>query len=121
MMITEPTANLSCLRFMYLPLQVIRDIITLIPVMCSVRGRPFPTILAKSMKRYPMFDPPEYVAWQPEPSILEEYEETLEKNRERSEIISELSQEQLLELYAGMLRFRLHDITLRRWVRQGIL
>jgi 2-oxoisovalerate dehydrogenase E1 component len=73
------------------------------------------------MKRYPMFDPPEYVAWQPEPSILEEYEETLQKNRERSQIISQLSQEQLLDLYAGMLRFRLHDITLRRWVRQGIL
>src|SRR5215510_13279984 len=24
-------------------------------------------------------------------------------------------------MYTGMLRFRLHDITLRRWVRQGIL
>src|SRR5262245_41144272 len=73
------------------------------------------------MKRYPMFDPPEYVAWQPEASVLEEYEETLQQNMERSKIISQLSQEQLLAMYSGMLRFRLHDITLRRWVRRGIL
>jgi TPP-dependent pyruvate/acetoin dehydrogenase alpha subunit len=32
-----------------------------------------------------------------------------------------LSREQLLDMYAGMLRFRLHDITLSRWVKQGIL
>jgi TPP-dependent pyruvate/acetoin dehydrogenase alpha subunit len=28
---------------------------------------------------------------------------------------------QLLDLYAGMVRNRLHDLTLKRWVRQGIL
>src|SRR2546427_630292 len=36
-------------------------------------------------------------------------------------IPSALDREQLIAMYAGMLRFRLHDITLSRWVRQGIL
>jgi TPP-dependent pyruvate/acetoin dehydrogenase alpha subunit len=73
------------------------------------------------MKRYPMFDPPEYVAWQPDPSILKEYDATIEGNGQRAQIISQLTPEGHLAMYAGMLRFRLHDITLRRWVRQGIL
>jgi 2-oxoisovalerate dehydrogenase E1 component len=73
------------------------------------------------MKRYPMFDPPEYVAWQPDASVIREYEETLRKDRQRSQIVSQLNHQQLLDLYTGMLRFRLHDITLRRWVWQGIL
>jgi TPP-dependent pyruvate/acetoin dehydrogenase alpha subunit len=68
-----------------------------------------------------MFDPPEYVGWEPDPAILEEYERTIQRDRQRSQIIAGLSDEQLLGLYAGMLRFRLHDIALRRWVRQGIL
>jgi pyruvate dehydrogenase E1 component alpha subunit len=73
------------------------------------------------MKRYPMFDPPEYLGWQPDPAVLEEYIQTLQRDRRRSDIISRLTQDQLLALYAGLVRFRLHDITLRRWVRQGIL
>src|SRR5262245_14131394 len=73
------------------------------------------------MKRYPMFDPPEYVSWNPSPRLNEEYQSTIECVEERSRIISSLSQTQLLDMYAGMLRFRLHDITLRRWVKQGIL
>jgi len=73
------------------------------------------------MKRHSTFDPPEYVAWQPDARILEEYEQTLQKDRQRAAIVSELTEEQLLAMYAGMLRFRLHDITLRRWVKQGIL
>jgi TPP-dependent pyruvate/acetoin dehydrogenase alpha subunit len=73
------------------------------------------------MKRYPIFDPPEYLHWKADPSIVETYENTIHRDAERSEIVSQLKPEQLLALYAGMLRFRLHDITLRRWVRQGIL
>src|SRR5256885_356354 len=73
------------------------------------------------MKRYPMFDPPEYVDWKPAPDVMEEFYETLEKDPVRSRILSELSRDQLLDMYAGMLRFRLHDITLSRWVKQGIL
>lgn len=68
-----------------------------------------------------MFDPPEYVDWKPAPSIMEEYFQTLDRDPVRAEIISGLSCDQLLDMYAGMLRFRLHDITLSRWVKQGIL
>jgi len=73
------------------------------------------------MKRYPHFDPPEYVSWKSDPEILNEYEDTIQRDRQRSEIVSGLNPEQLLAMYAGMLRFRLHDITLYRWVTQGIL
>jgi TPP-dependent pyruvate/acetoin dehydrogenase alpha subunit len=73
------------------------------------------------MKRYPIFDPPEYLDWKPDPSILATYQNTIHQDKARTEIVSQLKPEQLLALYAGMLRFRLHDVTLRRWVRQGIL
>src|SRR4051794_38572653 len=73
------------------------------------------------MQRYPMFDPPEYVGWKPVPEILEEYQQTIRHDSKRAQIISALSKPQLLDMYAGMLRFRLHDITLRRWVKQGVL
>jgi TPP-dependent pyruvate/acetoin dehydrogenase alpha subunit len=73
------------------------------------------------MKRYPIFDPPEYLEWKPDPAIVEEYEATLQRDPQRAGIIARLEPEQLLSMYAGMLRFRLHDITLRRWVKQGVL
>src|SRR5262249_20399039 len=73
------------------------------------------------MKRYPIFDPPEYLNWKPDASIVAEYEAVLQREPQRARIVSQLNQEQLLAMYAGLLRFRLHDITLRRWVRQGIL
>src|SRR6516162_8777111 len=73
------------------------------------------------MKRYPMYDPPEYVNWEPIPAVIKEYEETVNRDSERARIISQLSADQLLDMYSGMLRFRLHDITLKRWVKQGVL
>jgi len=68
-----------------------------------------------------MFDPPEYVNWKPDSRIIDEFDNTLRRDPQRTQIIAELNQKQLLALYAGLLRFRLHDITLRRWVKQGIL
>jgi len=68
-----------------------------------------------------MFDPPEYLNWTADPAVVEAYEHTIHADPERGRILSELTEAQLLAMYAGMLRFRLHDITLRRWVRQGIL
>jgi 2-oxoisovalerate dehydrogenase E1 component len=68
-----------------------------------------------------MFDPPEYVNWKPDSGIVQEFEETLSRDPQRAQIISELTETQLINLYAGLVRFRLHDITLRRWVKQGIL
>src|SRR2546426_4133112 len=68
-----------------------------------------------------MFDPPEYVNWKPDPGIIAEFEHTLSRDPQRASIIAELTEKQLLDMYAGLLRFRLHDITLRRWVKQGVI
>jgi TPP-dependent pyruvate/acetoin dehydrogenase alpha subunit len=73
------------------------------------------------MKRHPMFDPPEYVDWTPSPAVVEEYQQTIDRDSQRAHIVSDVTQEQLAAMYGGMLRFRLHDITLKRWVKQGIL
>src|SRR5437762_8864032 len=68
-----------------------------------------------------MFDPPEYVNWKPDSKITDEFEHTLHDDPQRAQIIAEISEKQLLAIYAGLLRFRLHDITLRRWVKQGVI
>jgi len=73
------------------------------------------------MKRYPIYDPPEYVNWEPDPAVVEEYESAIRLDANRAGIVARLIEKELLDMYAGMLRFRLHDITLRRWVKQGIL
>jgi TPP-dependent pyruvate/acetoin dehydrogenase alpha subunit len=73
------------------------------------------------MRRYPLFDPPEYLNWAPAPDLLTEYQKRIESDPERAQVIAGLSKEQLLGLYAGMLRFRLHDYALKRWVRQGVI
>ena len=73
------------------------------------------------MRRYPPLDPPEYVDFRPDPKVMEAYRETLERVPERRAVIRKLKPERLIRLYEGMIRFRLHDITLKRWVRQGVL
>jgi TPP-dependent pyruvate/acetoin dehydrogenase alpha subunit len=73
------------------------------------------------MRRYPPFDPPEYVGWQPESRLTAEYGECAARHPERRRIIDALDERTLLELYAGMVRFRLHDIALKRWVRRGVI
>ncbi len=49
------------------------------------------------------------------------YRARLEADAERLRLVDALSEEQLLALYAGMVRFRLHDYALKRWVRQGVI
>jgi pyruvate dehydrogenase E1 component alpha subunit/2-oxoisovalerate dehydrogenase E1 component alpha subunit len=73
------------------------------------------------MKRYPAFDPPEYVAFRPEPEVMAEYRATIDRDPRRRALIRGLKPAALLRLYEGMVRFRLHDITLKRWVRQGVI
>ena len=73
------------------------------------------------MKRLPVFDPAEYVSWKPDPTLVTEFKETLSSRPERFAIVESLSRQAKLELYRGMLRTRLHDITLKRWVRQGVI
>lgn len=73
------------------------------------------------MKRYPAFDPPEYLDWSPDPEILEDYRATLERYPERARVLAELGEDDLLDLYRHLLRTRLLDIGLKRWVRQGVI
>ena len=73
------------------------------------------------MRRYPAFDPPEYVAWKPDKTLVAGFAATLESNPERAAVVAQLDQDALLELYRGLLRARLHDITLKRWVRTGVI
>lgn len=73
------------------------------------------------MKRLPAFDPPEYVNWQPDPALVRAYPEAWSRDPERAKIVSGLSRDTKLALYAGLVRTRLHDVMLKRWVRQGVI
>jgi TPP-dependent pyruvate/acetoin dehydrogenase alpha subunit len=73
------------------------------------------------MIRYPAFEPPEYVNWKPDRLVVEEYQQSLERIPERSELIRTLDAGQLLGMYEGMVRNRLHDTALNRWVKQGVI
>jgi TPP-dependent pyruvate/acetoin dehydrogenase alpha subunit len=69
----------------------------------------------------PGFDPPEYVDWKPDRALVQEYRATLERDAERAALVSRLPGETKLALYAGLLRARLHDTQLKRWVRTGVI
>lgn len=73
------------------------------------------------MRRYPAFEPREYTEWQPDAALLREYRACVAADAERARVIAEAGERVLLELYAGMVRFRLHDIALKRWVRRGVI
>ena len=73
------------------------------------------------MKRFPAFDPPEYVDWKPDPQLVKAFRATVEGHAERAEIVSHLAPDTKLLLYRGLLRARLHDIELKRWVRTGVI
>ncbi|HXY30861.1 MAG TPA: thiamine pyrophosphate-dependent dehydrogenase E1 component subunit alpha [Gemmatimonadaceae bacterium] len=73
------------------------------------------------MKRYVAFDPPEYVAWMRDEALVREFRATIERDRERAAVVARLTTEQLLDMYRGLLRTRLTDIALKRFVRQGVI
>ncbi|MEX1184070.1 MAG: thiamine pyrophosphate-dependent dehydrogenase E1 component subunit alpha [Gemmatimonadota bacterium] len=73
------------------------------------------------MRRYPAFDPPEYVAWKAEPALVDAYAERVSADPARRDIVDALAEHDLLELYAGLIRFRLQDVALKRWVRTGAI
>ncbi len=73
------------------------------------------------MKRFPAFDPPEYVAWKPDAALVQEFGEVWARDPARRAAVDALARPQLLDLYAGLLRARLHDVALKRWVRQGVI
>jgi 2-oxoisovalerate dehydrogenase E1 component len=49
------------------------------------------------------------------------FRETIERDPERAAVVAALPVETKLGLYAGLLRARLHDIQLKRWVRTGVI
>lgn len=73
------------------------------------------------MRRYPPYDPPEYVDWTSDPQLVSEFADRIRADRERQRVVAALDETALLDLYAGMVRFRLHDIALKRWVRRGVI
>ncbi len=73
------------------------------------------------MKRFAVFDPPEYLDWKPDPGVIEEFTQIISEHPERKAVVDGLSHTAKLDLYAGMLRTRLHDIMLKRWVKQGVI
>jgi TPP-dependent pyruvate/acetoin dehydrogenase alpha subunit len=73
------------------------------------------------MRRSPAFDPPEYVSWTPDRDLVSEYRARIESQPQRAALIGALEESRLLALYRGLLRFRLHDYALKRWVKQGVI
>jgi TPP-dependent pyruvate/acetoin dehydrogenase alpha subunit len=73
------------------------------------------------VRRFAAFDPPEYVAWKPDAKIVRAFRATLDADPERARVVRALSADDQLALYAGLLRARLHDIQLKRWVRGGVI
>jgi TPP-dependent pyruvate/acetoin dehydrogenase alpha subunit len=73
------------------------------------------------MKRYQAFDPPEYASWTPTESASRWFHERIENEPVRLREVDSMSLEKHLDLYRGLLRFRLHDIALQRWVKQGVI
>ncbi len=72
------------------------------------------------MKRHRAFDPPEYLDWRPDPDLVRAFDETLAEPS-RAALVAELTDDDLLALYRDLLTTRLHDIALKRWVRQGVI
>ena len=73
------------------------------------------------MKRYQAFDPPEYLNWTPDPDLIRSLKQSLSEHPGRGEIVDHLQEDDLLLIYRDLLRTRLHDIGLKRWVRGGII
>ena len=73
------------------------------------------------MKRYPAYEFPEYAQWSPDPEAQKAFADTMSADPERAEFIDSLSVDELLKLYESLVTARLHDIHLKRWVRQGVI
>ena len=49
------------------------------------------------------------------------FRETIERDPERAAVVARLAVATKIAVYAGLLRARLHDIQLKRWVRTGVI
>ena len=73
------------------------------------------------MKRYAAFEPPEYVTWTRDEETAKEFRQTVRRDKARRKVVERLGETELLALYRGLLRNRLSDIALKRFVRQGVI
>lgn len=73
------------------------------------------------MKRYPAYEFPEYVDWTPDPDVQAHFAATVDRDPERKALIDALDEQALLGLYRGLVTARLHDVQLKRWVKQGVI
>lgn len=73
------------------------------------------------MKRFAAFDPPEYADWKPDPETTRAFRARVDADPARAAVIRALDEAALLAMYEGLVRNRLHDVALKRWVRQGVI
>lgn len=73
------------------------------------------------MKRYPAYDPPEYRDWTPDRGVIDAYRRRVAEQPGIGRAIERLGAAGLERLYRGLVRNRLHDIALARWVRTGVI
>lgn len=73
------------------------------------------------MRRYSAFDPPEYLDWSPDPELVLSYRRRIQQDPRRQAAIESLDRDAHLRLYRDLLRTRLHDIGLKRWVKTGVI
>ncbi len=73
------------------------------------------------VKRYPAYEFPEYVDWAPDAAVQAEYAARVTVDPARRSLIEALDDAALLRLYGGLVRARLHDVQLKRWVKQGVI
>ena len=73
------------------------------------------------MKRFPAYDPVEYHDWKPDPAVIAEYTARVDDTPAIGTSIERLGPAGLERLYRGLVRNRLHDIALKRWVRTGVI
>jgi TPP-dependent pyruvate/acetoin dehydrogenase alpha subunit len=73
------------------------------------------------MKRFAAYDPPEYLHWTADPELVREFRARVDADPERARWIRDLDEAGLLALYEGLVRNRLHDVALKRWVKSGTI
>ena len=73
------------------------------------------------MKRFPAYDPAEYQDWKADKDTIKAYGKRVSDDADLKASVDGLGAKGLERLYKGMVRFRLHDVTLKRWVRTGVL
>ncbi len=73
------------------------------------------------MKRYKAYDPPEYWKWVRDEGAVEQFKGRLASSEALSSGVRGLSTGELLGLYRSLLRARLHDVYLKRWVKNGVI